>query len=347
MNPETEIQTSNELILQIQSAGLETETSKSLETIFTPFFEQAKQWKEKADKLIVTSSDQLREMKEARIARLALKDIRVEVEKKRKSLKEDSLRKSKAIDGIANVIKYLIEPIEEHLQAQEDFAAIAEAKRLDDQKETRIALLKPYDIQIEFYDVRHMSDEAFNQLLENTKRNDLEKKEAAKKAEAERIAKEKAELEEREKIRVENERLKREADEKQKLFAAERAKAEKEREALEAQMKKEKQLAEAKFKAEQERNAAIIKAQQEKDAKIKAEADAKAKSEADELKAKQQAEKKASQAPDKTKLISLASEIVSMKMPEMKSEEGKRILSATQELLNKVNKFLLEKSETL
>ena len=43
------------------------------------------------------------------------------LKKVRKELKEESLRKGKAIDGVANIIKFLIEPVEKYLEDQEKF----------------------------------------------------------------------------------------------------------------------------------------------------------------------------------------------------------------------------------
>ena len=58
-------------------------------------------------------------MQEARIARLALRDIRIQADKTRKALKEESLRYGKAVQGVYNVIEYLITPIEKHLEERE------------------------------------------------------------------------------------------------------------------------------------------------------------------------------------------------------------------------------------
>jgi hypothetical protein len=48
----------------------------------------------------------------------------------RKSLKEESLKRGKAIDGYANVLKYLCEPIEDKLFEIEQYAERKEAARV-------------------------------------------------------------------------------------------------------------------------------------------------------------------------------------------------------------------------
>jgi len=54
--------------------------------------------------------------------------MRIEIEKTRKALKEQSLRKGQAIDSIAKYLTSLVSPIEEYLKQQEDFAEIQAAK---------------------------------------------------------------------------------------------------------------------------------------------------------------------------------------------------------------------------
>lgn len=227
----------NALILQIDQNNLEPEARKNLLEQFQPFFEQAQEWDTKAKALVVTKVEQIAEMKQAREARLILKDIRVNVEKTRKTLKEDSLRTGKAIDGIANVIKFLIEPIEEHLEKQEKFAERAEEGRKQRLKAERTDMLSWFDVTPEFYDLGNMPDATFNTLLENSKLAFHAKKAAADKAEADRIEAERLRQEELEKAEAEKERLAAEAlaesKERERVALAERQEAEDKRIALE------------------------------------------------------------------------------------------------------------------
>jgi hypothetical protein len=65
------------------------------------------------------------------------------------------------------------------------------------------------------------------------------------------------------------------------------------------------------------------------------------------LKAQQLADKKAKAAPDKLKLENLAVIIDTVKFPELKSDEAKQILSDVEKLLEKVSKFIREKTAEL
>jgi hypothetical protein len=111
----------NALAIEIRKEDLPESEALVLQNAFMPFFQQAENMKEKALSINVTSVDQVDEIKRAREMRLTLKNIRVDCEKVRKAHKEESLRKGKAIDGLANIIKYIITPLEEHLDNQEKF----------------------------------------------------------------------------------------------------------------------------------------------------------------------------------------------------------------------------------
>lgn len=226
----TETLTENSLVIYLDNNKVEPETKNSLLQSFESFFNQTQEWKEKAEGLVITSADQKEEIKQASVARKALKDIRVSTEHKRKELKEESLRKGQTIDAIAKIITNQILPIEEHLEKQEKFVEIQEAKRKAELKESREIVLAKYDVEGQFYDLGNMPEESFNGLLENSRLAYEAKIQAAAKAESEMIAAEKAEAEaraeqarieaeERERIRIENEKLKKEAEEKERQEA--------------------------------------------------------------------------------------------------------------------------------
>jgi len=173
---------------------------------FSDFFKEANQWEEKAKAIVVTDSTQVDLIDQAREARLALKEIRVNAEKTRKELKEKSLRESRAIDGIANVIKALIIPLEEHLDKQERFAEIQVEQRQERVYLDRVGQIQQY-VDPSLYNLKEMSDEGFNQLLEDAKLAKQAREEAEKKVEVERIEKEKRDKEEQGRLRAENEKL--------------------------------------------------------------------------------------------------------------------------------------------
>jgi len=198
----------NALTVQLQETPVSEEVAKSLKSEFLPFYEQAQGWQDKAMKIIITDPDQTELMQQAREARLDLKRIRVETEHLRKQKKEGIVREGKAIDGLANIIKFLIVPIEEHLQEQEDFVKVQEEKRKAELLTTRTAELSPFVEDTSYYSLGEMPEETYAELLKNSKGAQQAKLEAERKVEEDRITAEKALAEDRIRIEKENRKLK-------------------------------------------------------------------------------------------------------------------------------------------
>ena len=263
------------LVLTLEP-GLEHDTQQSLLTAFQGFYQSADEWRAKALSIQITRPDQIREMKLARETRLALREIRIKADKRRKEMKEDSLRRGKAIDGAFNMLSHAIEPLERHLLEQEQFIQRMEEERKAQLKIEREDALRPF-ADVSLYQLGEMDEATFSQLLETNRLAYTARQEAAKKAEAERIERERMETEERAKreaaeaaerahIKAENERLK--AEREAAEIAAKAAQAEarriaeetrKEREAIEAKARAEREAIEAKAKAEREAAAARLR----------------------------------------------------------------------------------------
>lgn len=220
----------NQLIKVVELNGLEKSKSETIVNHFQSFLVKANSLEQEARLIIVKDASDVEEMKKARETRLELQKIRVNAEKTRKQLKEQSLREGKAIDGMANIIKAVIVPLEEHLQSMEDFVEIQENKRKDEQEQNRKELIQPYmnteEEVTNLYNLREMSEDGFYQLLKAHKEVYEAAKVAEAKAEKERLAREAAEMKERQRIVKENEKLKKEAMKRESLLQEERRKAE-------------------------------------------------------------------------------------------------------------------------
>ena len=125
--PEVEI-VENQLQVIVKDSGLEPTKAKFILDNFQNYFEVADEWTKKAKSILVTNENQTADMEMARVGRLFLREKRIAIEKVRKELKEQALREGKAIDGIANVLKALIVPIEEYLEQQEKLVEIKKEK---------------------------------------------------------------------------------------------------------------------------------------------------------------------------------------------------------------------------
>lgn len=318
-----------ELVVITEQVSLEPTKVETLLKNYAGSFAEAKALATEARSINVTSEDQTELMQTARTKRLELRKIRIDVENMRVQLKEQSLREGKAIDGMANIIKALIIPVEEHLEKQEKYAENLKLERAERLNTERVAKLAQYTEDPSIYNVRDMSDAAFENLLNVCKTAWEAKKAAEAKAEADRKAAEEAEKKRIEKIEKENERLRKQKEAQEKKLAAER-KAQQEK--LEKERKAREQ-AEAKLKAE-------------KEAKEKAEREAKEKAEA-EKKAKEEAERQALLAPDKDKLITFAGEIEKLNAPNVASREAGRVLSEAIEELTRISNQIRERAKSL
>lgn len=255
-----------------------------LPAIWQDYRTQLAKIEETARIVVVTDVSQKAEMKLARDTRLTLKNLRVAIEKRRKELGEEALRAKQGIDRDAKALADAIEPLEARLLEQEQFAERAEQKRLDDLAADRVAKLGQFT-DVSAYRpnaLAAMTEDAFALLLSGAENAHKAKLEAAAKAEQERITKEKAEAEERERVRLENERLKAEAAEREAALKAERERvaaeqkaaaeaARKEREAIEARAKAEREAAEARAAEERRKAAEALAAEKKERERIEAE----------------------------------------------------------------------------
>lgn len=337
----------NQLAVVAKESGLEESKVKTLLNKFAEPFQQAQTIIDQAKEIKVTSEDQRNEMQEAREARIELKRIRVDVEHTRKQLKEQSLREGKAIDGMSNVFKALVVPVEEHLEKQEKFAERLAEERHARKVAERQNVLEKYTEDASLYNFENVSDEDFEALIEQLKNAKAAKEAAEKKLaeeeakrqkqfEEERIAREKAAAEEAERIRKENEKLKAEAEAREAALEKERKTEAAKQAKLEAENAKKIAEANKAAEAERKRREAIEAAE-----KAKVEAEAKAKAEQEE------AERKALLAPDKEKLIKFADRIDTIELPNVSNREAGKVLDETQDFLTRISKNLRQKAKEL
>lgn len=349
----------------IEIKDVNESTALELKNQFTGLFDMANEWAAKGKAIVVTDSGQKEEMLLAREARIELKNIRVDVEKKRKSMKDESLRKGRAVDGVANIIKYLIVPVEDHLREQEEFVKRIEDARIKTLVAERSEKLREYQADPTFYVLGTMPDEEFDRLStshkagydlrkENERKAESERLEADHKEEQEHDARIKAESEERERIEEDNERLRAEAEKiareneiqrrKQEKINADIIEAEKKtRAAYEAKLEKERQeriaiQAEAnkiaaKERAKREAAESALKQKQDDDARLAAQ--------------KAERERQAALAPDREKLLAYSKTIIDMQPPHVESVEACNILSEANDMLERVVVYIHDECQKL
>jgi len=243
-----------ELVQLVETSGLEKSKQNQIAETLGVFFNKAAEWDATIRSIVITSPEETGKMKMAKEGRLTLKNMRLEAEKIVKA-KRDEVKYAMANFVLEDklwlkagqMMEATFKNLETKLEEKEKFAERWEAEQKEKLKAERLALLLPLGFQFENgFDLGNIDEQTFQSLklgLETAKR---EKEEAERKAEEERIAKEKAEAEERARVKAEIERLKLEAEAKEKQLAEERAKAEAERKEMEAKTAKLKAEADAK-----------------------------------------------------------------------------------------------------
>ena len=197
----------------IDNSLIEKSKSDYIKEKFESFTEIALEWNKKANEIVVTDETQTDLIALAKEGRLILKSKRIEIEKTRKLLKEQSLNEGRLIDSVAKHLMSIVEPAEKHLELQERFIEIQDQKRKAELKAERYKLMLPYaeildpnTLQLDI-----ITEEAFAGILKYAKISLEAKIESDRIAKEEKEAKEKAEAEEKENLRLENERLKQQA----------------------------------------------------------------------------------------------------------------------------------------
>lgn len=331
------METNTSLVQIVQESGLEKTKADYILEHFQDHFKIASEWETKAKALQVTDVSQVAEMKMAREGRLFLKAKRVEIEKTRKELKDSSLREGQTIDSIAKILKNLIEPTENYLEEQEKFAERKEAARVQELREGRAKDIEPYIEHLPFQqDFGFLSGEEWHKLFNYCKSQHEAKIEADRKAEAERIERERLDrLEQERRFEIApfvqfvtgNPDLRSMSDEdyssfKQSLesarseYNAEQAKIRQENERLKKEAEEKEAKRQEELRKQHEAEQARLKAEQEERERIESEHQAKLKAERaerekleSELKAKMEAEEKArKEAEEKAKEEKLAAE---------------------------------------
>lgn len=226
-------------------------------------------------------------------ARMVVKGTRVEIEKTRKEMKADALEWGRRVDAEARRLTSLLEPIEAHLQAEED-RIIAEKEAI-----RNAAKLK----------------------AEAEARAKREAEEAAMRAEQERLAEERRKIEaERAALEAAKRRMAEEEAARQRAIAEERRKAEEAELERKRAIELEKARAEAAELAKAETEARMKREAEEREAEERRKAEtAELSRQAAEL-ARRQAEAEAARReamrPDREKLLKLADEIAKINIPD-------------------------------
>jgi hypothetical protein len=321
--------------------GIEESKAKEIEAMFTPMLVKMSELEDQYNH-ILTLPIEPETCQMAKDLRLAYVKTRTGTEKIHKDLKAFYLAGGRFVDAFKNTQAFASGEKEKTLKAIEDHYENMERERTEKLRVERLEMIKPYT-EIEPLALGHMEQAVFDNLLAGFKTAYEVRVAAEKKAEEERLAAIEAEKKRQEEMRLENEKLKKEAEERERLAEIERK-------------KQAKVLAEQKAKADRERAVLLAKQEEERKERERLEKELRTKEEAErkekerieyERKKQIELEKKAARAPDKTKIIALSETIGKIELPEVKSEEAKVIIESAKTLLQKITVYLNEKAGQL
>jgi hypothetical protein len=324
--------------------------AKQIKTTFEPMVKMLEEFEDAFNQIVLSSQKEITKEVTASAKRLRIDigKVRIETGKLKDKQKEYIKLEDKAIMGVHNILVYAVKEKEDKLKEIEDYFENQERLRMEKLQSERVEMLTPYLEGAHERNLAIMDDDVWNAYFEIKKKEYNDRIEAEKQAEFERLQKEKEEAEAREAQRIENERLKAEAIEREKQIKAEQEKrdrAEKERLAKE---EAERKAREEKERKEREAHEAELKAERERVAKIQAEEQAKREKLEAELKAKEEAEKKAIQEAellaqselkkgDSEKVKDLIKDLTTLKSKyTFKSKDNERMYDDVKSLIDKV-----------
>lgn len=248
-----------QLILNPTEFGIEPTQANELLSNLPQIIEERKTLEEQFNEIVRLDIEDAETSKKAKQLRLLIQKNRTQgINVWHKTTKDYFLKGGQFVDAIKRKEIAINERMENDLEQIEKHAEIKEAKRLDELEVKRKEILTPFAEFVPFgINLRLLTDEDFEKVVNGAKMQfDANQQELAR-IETERIAREKADEEAREQQRLENLRLKAEAEAREKQLAEERAKAEAERKAIEEKARKlaeeleQKRLAEEKAKKEE------------------------------------------------------------------------------------------------
>jgi hypothetical protein len=348
----------------VTHSGLALQEGDEIKKSYLPFIVQLAETQAQADKINFNNPTELDE-NIARELRLKTVKIRTGAEKLKDDRKRMYLLRGNLEQAAYKVIDASCRITEEVFINVEKAREIAEKKRQEVLRVEREEKLRPYTEDAAMYPLGLMKDDAFEALYTSLRTAQETRIAAEKKAEADRIKREKADAKAREEQRLENIRLRKEAEEKDRLAEIERVKNAAILKAQQEKADKERMELLAKANAERIEKARLVEIERKKDAKLFAEQVAKADKErkekerllseakametklAAEKKAKLAEEKAAKLVPDKVKLLSLALSIEEIQRPEIKSIEAAPLMANINGLIIKLVNYIRENADKL
>ena len=309
-------------------------------------------------------------------ARMVMVKVRTSIERQRKAQKVSALQYGRDVDAAAGELSDLSDPIEEHLQTEEN-KVLDEKKRIKDEVEAQFAVmvqarvdtLMKYNVVLPFAEVAEMDDIAFSERLDEAKLifeqtqkrlAEEEKERIIRQAELDRQQADQDRKDKEQAIKEEALRIDREAFEDAKQAEIDRQLAEqvkrdkKQTDKEEALRKEREKLERDKREAKEKEDRIKFEKETAEKAKIQADQDAKEKIEREMREAKEKedaakAETARQEAlkPDKEKLIAWAESLASLVSPEVHSPEANVIVENAELAITHIAETITKKGREM
>ena len=239
----------NELIV-IDPCGLGKTEADQVSAVFTPMLARMKELETEYNQVISQeiNPEVCKKAKELRIKFVKTRTGTDEIHKKAKAY---YLAGGRFVDSWRTAQRFSAVNKEGELEKIEKHYELIEKEKKDKFESERVALLSRFVNDVSFYNLREMSEQGFDQLLNSSKIAFEAQKEAEKKAEDDRIKFEQEEKAEHDRIRAENAILKEKAIKRDLEEAKKLKKLESEKSKLRKELK-EKSDAEDKIRDEKE-----------------------------------------------------------------------------------------------
>lgn len=324
--------------------GIEESKAAQIAAQFKPMLDKMVELEKEYNEIVKLPIEDKTTSAKAKELRLKYVKVRTGTVAIHKEQKDFYLKAGRFIDGWKNTQAFASEGIESKLEAIEKHFENLEKQRIAELQSERVELLKQFEVDGSIMQLGSMSDDVWSNYLIGTKLGYEQRIAAEKQAELDRLEAIRKDNEEREAQRLENERLKAEADKRELEIQAERA------EALRLQgIENAKREAEAKAQIEENeriRAEANAKVEAERKERERIENELREKQEA-ELKAKEEADAKAEaelSKGDKDKFQSLIDDMEALKVKySFKSKKYKTHLEGVNISLDKIINWAISK----
>jgi len=181
--------------------GIELSKAEQIKAVFDPMSEALLKFEEEYNKVMEEKESGITDdlTQKAKRLRIDIGKVRISTEKTRKEQKEEYLRAGKAIDGVANIVKWAVTDKENKLKEIEEHFENMERIRIESLQNERAELLSKFVEEMPA-DLGTMKTDVWEAYLSAKEKQYNDRIEAEKKIEKERVEKERLD-------KLENERM--------------------------------------------------------------------------------------------------------------------------------------------